>query len=346
MGQLTPQILRGIEDRMSVLSEEGFAWRSRDLWWNRVATERSSTGRKEFLTWFINNVVIRDLGSSAGNLSYSDLAAVYMEIENKFHGEGFKVAKAELEDSDGGGMNSAASWAKGIGAYMAYYPQKQVAHVLKNGHTASLYTGYDGKALFASDHPLNPADTSVGTFANILTGSASGIFPGACPIQEGVTADVALTNLAKVQAYIESIAAPNGVDPRGLRGVKILCGPKLFPRVVQLTNAKILAQAAATGGGGADVEALIESLGYGQPVKVPELAGFESDTTYFVVAEGVAPTEIGPIVYQNREAFRMDNYGPMTDADLGRKQEFEWQVHGRNAVAPGHPFLIFKCQAT
>lgn len=346
MGQLTPQILRGIEDRMSVLSEEGFAWRSRDLWWNRVATERSSTGRKEFLTWFINSVVIRDLGSSAGNLSYSDLAAVYMEIENKFAGEGFKIAKADLEDADGVGMNAAASWAKGIGAYMAYWPQKQVTHVLKNGHTASMYTGYDGKALFAADHPLNPADTSVGTFANILTGGASGIFPGACPIDAGVTADVALTNLAKVQAYIESIAAPNGVDPRGLRGVKILCGPKLFPRVVQLTNAKILAQAAATGGGGADVEALIESMGYGQPVKVPELAGFESDTTYFVVAEGVAPTEIGPIVYQNRESFRMDNYGPMTDADLGRKQEFEWQVHGRNTVAPGHPFLIFKCQAT
>jgi len=346
MGQLTPQILLGVEDRMSILSEEGFAFRSRNLWWNQVATERSSTGRREFLQWFINNVMIRDLGKSAGNLSYSDLAAVYTEIENKFAGEGFKISKAELEDSDGGGMNAAAAWAKGIGAYAAYWPQKQVAHVLKNGHTASLYTGYDGKALFASDHPLNPADTSVGTFANILTGSASGIFPGACPIQEGVTADVALTNLAKVQAYIESIAAPNGADPRGLTGVKILCGPKLFPRVVQLTNAKILAQAAATGGGGADVEALIESLGYGQPVKVPELAGFESDTTYFVVAEGVAPTEIGPIVYQNREPFRMDSYGPMTEAELGKRQEFEWQMHGRNVAAAGHPFLIFKVQAT
>ena len=64
-----------------------------------------------------------------------------------------------------------------------------------------------------------------------------------------ITADVALTNLAKVQAYIESIAAPNGTDPRGLTGVKILAGPALFPRVVQLTNAKILAQAAASGGG-------------------------------------------------------------------------------------------------
>ena len=283
MGQLTPQILLGVEDRMSILSEEGFAFRSRNLWWNQVATERSSTGRREFLQWFINNVMIRDLGKSAGNLSYSDLAAVYTEIENKFAGEGFKISKAELEDSDGGGMNAAAAWAKGIGAYAAYWPQKQVAHVLKNGHTASLYTGYDGKALFASDHPLNPADTSVGTFANILTGSASGIFPGACPIQEGVTADV---------------------------------------------------------------EALIESLGYGQPVKVPELAGFESDTTYFVVAEGVAPTEIGPIVYQNREPFRMDSYGPMTEAELGKRQEFEWQMHGRNVAAAGHPFLIFKVQAT
>lgn len=346
MGAITPEILLGIEDRMSILIEEGAAMRSRNLWWGQVAKERTSTGRRDFLMWVVATAMIRDLGKSAGNLSYSDLQAIYTEIENKFAGEGFKVTKAQLTDTDGGGIDLAASWAKQIGAYAAYWPQKQVAHVLKNGHTLALYPAYDGKALFAADHPVDPTNPSGSTFANIFTGAASGSYPGACPIDDAVTTDVALANLGKIFGYIAGILMPNGEDPRGLRPVKILCGPRMFPRVSQLTNAKILAQAAATGGGGADVEALITALGYGQPVQVDELAGFESDTTFFVVAEGVMPTELGPIVYQNREAFSVDFYGPQTDAQLGRMQEFEWQTHGRNVASAGHPFEIFKCKGS
>lgn len=343
---LTPQMLVGIEDRITVLAEEGAALRSRNLWWTKVATERTSKSRREFLTWFINSVVIRDLGKSAGNLSYSDLAAVYTEIENKFAGEGFKVAKADLEDADGGGLNAAATWARAIGAYIAYWPQKKVSHALKNGESATLYPSYDGKALFALDHPIDPTNPSSDTFRNIFTGAADAEYPGACPVHASIPIDTAMDNLSKIQAYIAGIQMPNGEDPRGLRGVRLLAGPRLFPRLVQLTNAKFLAQAASSGGGTADTEAYIAALGYGQPEQVDELAGFENDTTFFVVAEGIAPTELGPIVYQTREPFRIDNYGPLTDHVLGRMQELEWQAHGRNTVAAGHPFLIFKCKAT
>lgn len=353
MGALNPKMLVGIEDRITVLAEEGAAFRSRNLWWPKVATERTSKSRREFLTWFINSVVIRDLGKSAGNLSYSDLEAVYQEIENGFAGEGFEISKADLEDQDGGGLNAAATWARAIGAYMAYWPQKQVAFALKNGHDAATYPGlmgYDGKALFALDHPIHPKKPGVGTFRNIFTGSADGAYPGACPVHGtgsgAVSLDVALENLGKIQAYIASIKMPNGEDPRGLRGVRFLAGPRLFPRLAQLTNAKFLAQAASSGGGSADVEAYINALGYGQPEQVDELAGYEDDTTFFVVAEGIAPTELGPIVYQTREPFRIDNYGPLTDHQLGRMQKFDWQVHGRNTVAAGHPFLIFKVKAS
>ena len=59
MGALTPQVLLGIEDRMSILAEEGAAMRSRNLWWPLVAKERTSTGRKEFLMWVIASAMIR-----------------------------------------------------------------------------------------------------------------------------------------------------------------------------------------------------------------------------------------------------------------------------------------------
>lgn len=346
MGALTPRILLGLEDRMNLIVEREYARLGAATWWQDVATTRKSTGQREFITWMLNTAMIRDLGKSAGNLKFADLVSKYTEIENKFAGEGFMLTKAQLTDTDGGGIDLAAEWAGQIGAYMAYWPQKQVAHALMNGHTAASYTSYDGVALFSASHLLNPADSSVGTFQNIFTGGASGSYPGACPIDDTVTADVALANLGKIFGYIASIKMPNGVDPRGLEPSTIICPPRMYPRVLQLTNAKVIAQAAATGGGGADVEALITGLGYGQPKMAAELAGFESDTTFFVVAKQKQASALGAIVYQEREPFQMVNHGPMTDSELSRKQSFEWHVHGRNAVAAGHPYLIFKCKGS
>lgn len=346
MGALTPQVLIGLEDRMSIEIEKEYARFTQNLWWQDVARVRPSTGKKEIITWLLSTAQIRDLGRSGGNLSFDDLVATYTEIENKFAGTGLRLTKAQLEDTDGGGMDLAAQWSADVGAYMAYWPQKQVADALMNGHTASLYTGYDGKALFATDHPFNPLNTAAGTFRNIFTSTSSGSYPGACPIDDSVSADVALQNLSKIYGYIATIKMPNGSDPRFLRPSKIICSPRLFPRAVQLTSAKFIAQAVGSAGGSGDVEALIKSMGYATPIQADELAGFESDTTFFVVCEQAASSKLGAVIYQEREAFHMDAYGPMNQAELGRKQEFEWHVHGRNAVAAGHPFLIFKCKGS
>lgn len=345
MGALTPQILLGLEDRMSIEIEREYARMTQNLWWQDVARVRPSTGRKEVITWLLSTAMIRDLGKSAGNLAFDDLVSTYTEVENRFAGTGLELSKAQLEDTDGGGMDLAAQWSADVGAYMAYWPQKQVAHALKNGHTASLYTAYDGKALFATDHLVNPMDAARGTFANLFTSSSSGSYPGACPIDDSVTLDVALVNLAKMLGYIATIKMPNGEDPRFLRPKFIVCSPRLFPRVVQLTSAKFLSMASTGGAGSADVEGLIRALGYAQPVQADELAGFESDTSFFIVTEQAASSKLGGIIYQERETFGVQMYGPQTQVELGRRQSFEWQVHGRNAVAAGHPFLIFKGKA-
>src|SRR5438477_33470 len=85
------------------------------------------------------------------------------------------------------------------------------------------------------------------------------------------------TGLNKVVAYIASLRMPNGRDPRFLRPVTILAPPKLMPRLSQLTDAKFIAQAAASGGGSADVIAYISRLGLGQPQRVDE---FQSSASY------------------------------------------------------------------
>jgi phage major head subunit gpT-like protein len=345
MPAVTPRFTLKLEDRMQVIIEREYARLTADLWWQSVARVRPSTGRKELITWLLSTAQIKDMGQG-GNMAFDDLVATYTTIENKHAGGGLRLKKDRFEDTDGGGMDIAAQWSSDMGNYMAYWPQKQVTHLLKNGHTASLYTGYDGKALFATDHPYNQFRVGLGTFQNIFTGAASGAYPGACPIDESVTADVALTNLSKILAYIATIKMPNGEDPRFLRPEALIVPPRLLARAVQLTSAKFLAGAASSGGGGMDVEALIKALGYATPKVADELAGFESDTTFFVVCKQVAQSQLGAAVYQEREPFYINFYGAMTESQLNRMDELEWQCKGRNAVSAGHPFLIFKCKGS
>jgi hypothetical protein len=214
--------------------------------------------------------------------------------------------------------------------------------LLKNGHLADQYRSYDKKAFFAADHPVNPFDVGAGVYANLLTGAPSGSYPGAVPLDDSVTIDEALENLSKIFAYIATIKMPNGVDPRFLRGAHFLCSPRMFPRLVQLTSAKFIAQAATGGAATADVEALIKALGFATPIMCDELAGFEDDKTFFVAAETLSTSQLGAVLYTEREAYRINYFGTVDQVQLSRMQTLEWHLHGRNSVSAGHPYLLFK----
>ena len=351
MPALTPTFIMDLESRMSVITETEYNRLNSNLWWTGLTKLRSMTGRRDVVTWLLSTAQIKDQGKG-GNIAFDDLVSTLTEFENKYSGAGLKLRRAQLEDTDGDGMQLASEWSAQIGAYMAYWPQKQVTYFLKNAHTASLFTAYDTKAYFATDHPVNPFNTAAGTYQNIFTGSPVGAsgntpaYPGTCPIDDTQTTDVALSNLAKIMSYIASIKMPNGEDPRYLRPRSIYCSPRLFPRAVQLTNAKFLAQAAGSSAGSGDVEALIKALGFATPVMVDELAGFESDTTFYVGCEQVSSTQLGAIIYGQRDPYVINYYGTVDQAVLGRAQELEWQCHGRNVVTAGHPYLLFKCKGS
>lgn len=345
MPALTPTFLMNVESRMMTITENEYGRLNEpgNLWWPMLTKTRTSTGRRDVVQWLLSTATIRDQGKG-GNITLDDLVSTYLEIENNFNGNGLELTRAQLEDSDGGGMDLAAQWSQDTGAQMAYWPQKQATYLLKNGHTSSLVTGYDKKAYFAIDHPFNPYALNYGVYANLLTGAASGAYPGACPIDTSQTVDVALQNLTKIFAYIATWKMPNGEDPRFLRPAGILCSPTLFPRAVQLTNAAFIAQVAGSGAASADVKALIAALGYSTPVMADELAGFESDTTFFIVCKQIASSQLGGLIYTEREPFRINYYGTVDSVELSRKQKLEWHNHGRNKMSPGHPYLIIKCK--
>ncbi len=345
MGAITQTFLAGFETRAEHIRENEYLrlTASDRMWWDQVAKKRQGVTKKDVITFLFQSAMIRD-GGDGGNIDFEDIAGKYTEVEARFAQAGLRITKAQMTDVlngivGGEAFDIADEWNSAIGAYMAYWPQKLVTHAIKNGHTASLYTGYDAKAFFATDHPLHPADVSRGTYSNLLTGA------GTYDISSAVTDSAALINLGKVYSHVASIKMPNGEDPRGLRVAGILCGPQLALRVGGLLDAKFVAKDGGTGGGAADVAGYISRLGV-KVIQADELAGYESDTTYFVIAEQASTSKLGAFIYSEREAFNVRNYGPMTESQLGRQNVFEWQCEGRNAVGCGHPFLLFKVRAT
>lgn len=340
MGALTPQYLFDLESRMKVIQSDSYSGLLANLWWPMVATERPSTSRRERLIWLLDTARIEYVNALGGEVQFEDILSQTTEYENLTATGGLTLNRNQLEDIDGDGVDLATQWSRGIGAYAAYWPQKQVAAAIRAGTTELTY---DGKAFFATDHPLNPFKTSVGTFSNLIA---------AKPIDEtnAATLEIAFKNLADVFAAIRGIKQATGTDPRGLRATALLVPPALSMRAQQLTGAKFIGgSTATTGGGSMDVEAVVRSWGIGQPVICDELgAGYTggSDTSYYVLATQPGTSELGPLTYVNREPFQVLYHGDVTDAQLARMNELQWMTRGRNVVGYGHPFLLFKINAT
>lgn len=358
MPAITPTFVMDLESRMRRIVENEYLrlTASDKMWWNKIAKVIPSGSRREIITWILNTAQLEDQGLG-GNISFEDMYLLETEYVPKTAGKGLKLRRQQFEDLDGNGVQLATEWSAQMGAQHGYWPQKQTAALLKAGETT---LAYDAVNYFAKNHPVNPFNTAAGTYANLFSGAAASTpstdpndagYPGACPIDASVSPDVALNNLAKVYGYISSMKMPNGSDPRMLRPAGILAGPALFPRVCQLNSAKFLAMAATGGAGTADTTGFISALNYGMPTQADELAGFESDTTYFVIAEQIAGSQLGAFAYVDREAFTIRYYtgrggGTGTDAALDRPDILEWHTSGRNIAAPGHPWLLFKVKAS
>lgn len=352
MAQITPQFLFDLESNIRVISSREYERLVKQLWYRSVAKVMPSGAKKERVNWLLDTAKIERPQAShgGGQAIFEDIVMQTVEYENENAVGGLELKKEQLEDLDGNGVQLAAHWARQMGALAAYWPQKQVAVAIRaNDNT------YDGLPFFSpigSAHPVNPFNVPAGEFANDFTGAASGIYPGAIPVHAtgagSVTLDVAINNINLALAYVASIVMPNGEDPRMLKLAGILHPPNLTARMQQITQAQFIAQAAASGGGSADVAAVIRNFGLGTPIEASELGSNfgGDDNTYYLLVEEITSNELGAFVYVDREPFSMIFHGPQTDAQLARIRKFQWTTEGRNVVGNGHPYLMFRCQGS
>jgi len=345
---VTVSYVMDFESNMRALQENEYArfQDPRNVWWDLIARRRPTATKRELLAWFLSTAELFDQGQG-GNFRFQDPIMLETEFTVKTAGAGLRIRRQQLEDIDangvdgGEGLRAAAKYATDMGAMFGYWPQLKVAELLKAGESG---TGYDSVPFFSASHPLDGGAGQTGTYSNLLIGAGY-------RIDSGVTLDQAAINLAAVYKAIRGIKMPNGHQVRMLRPAGILVGPSMFPRVAQLLDAKFYGAQAAGGAGSADFTGYVARMGYGKVTEGPELVESEYDTSYYVIVEQLGSSELGPMVYIDREPFSTRYYtgrggGNGVDAILDRSDELEWHSSGRNVAGYGHPYLLIKVKAS
>lgn len=388
MPELTPSFVFEYERRMRAISEQEYARRlsSEFTWWNKVCRTMNIQGKTERITWLLSTAMIEPTGpTNSGILTFEELVTQTVEYPTFRHGKGIRVQRDQIEDLNGTGLEELTEWSAQIGNEIAYYPQRLAAQLLLNGaNTDGSANAYDTVPFFADNtartiggvsvkgHPYNPFRPSLGGYSNWLHGSSASGYPGALPIDDSVDVDTALKNLGKAIAHVQGWKMPNGVDPRFLTVKGILAPPRMAPRLRQLTNAAFIAQAVGSAGGSADVQAVIQGWGLGQPMIAMELGGTitytanmpfmvtggseptflsetmtGNDTTYYLILGPANESQLGSLLHLVRKPFKVTYYtgdqgGTGVDAILDRANELEYHVQGRMANQYGHPYGLLR----
>jgi phage major head subunit gpT-like protein len=305
-----------VEDRLTKLMNNDYEIAAQNAWWDKLMTERPSTGRREIYEWLLTTAEIEDLPK--GQMVYEELVTQAHEAENRDRGKGLKIPRNKWEDDD---FKFAGEWAAQMGVAMALDPQYLAIDLLLGGETNK---GYDKLPYFHAAHPVNPFDSSKGTLRNLVTDLSQIGGPAGAP-------ELTEESFALGVAHMKTYTMPNGRN-RNLKPKYLAVSPQREKLAITITGAKFIDA----------TENVLTSYGI-EPLVIPELA--KEPKSWFLAAEN-GGTNQKPLIYQNRMEYQMTSYNGMTQAELNRLNELEWQIRGRKTALYGHPFQMIKFKVT
>lgn len=318
MAQITPTFLFDFQRNLNLKYANAWARVLNKLWYQRITLVQPSSSLEELYEWMLETAQIVSTNSKGSELTFEDLVAVSWRIKNENFGNALRLNRNEFEDNK---YDRAAKWAADTGNAGAYWPQRQAVTLIQNGKTKLCF---DGKAFFATDHPVNPYDDSAGTYSNLFTSK---------PLNAA--------NLATVVAEIMKIKGPNDA-PRYLEPSVLMVDPSNQLTANVLLGAEIFTDPTNVSGGAPATNIIKSGYGLGMPLVVPEFAS-EPGVWYLGVQANQDAFE-GAIIYQERKPFELTSYTGLTQVDLDRTNDFEWHNRGRNTAAYGLPYMLFRCE--
>lgn len=170
--------------KMATVSE--YTTIAQNLQYQRFTKVLPSTTLTQKYLNLLEGAVIRDYGQDGGAVRFEDQAFGEQSYTNHVFKSGWKESEFKFKDLDsagnvgGEGIQLLTQWTRQVTARAAYQPQHLVITALRAGTGLVMNTDngnqiklvcFDGKPLFAPDHPYNFKRTSLGFFCNLFTGA-------------------------------------------------------------------------------------------------------------------------------------------------------------------------------
>ncbi len=288
------------------------AYGATEPWSTKLSTEVPSTTASNRYGWIAQSIVLREWLGPRQAVNLSEHA--HTITNRKFEGT-VEVDRDQIED-DNLGLYSGL-----IVPQLAQATKKHPDQLLKALIQANP-VGFDGKALFANDHPTF---NGAGTYDNLFASSA-------------LTAPNFDTNWSVMASYTGEDGLPLTVMPNLL-----IVPPQLKRTALELMQSSNIARAVQNVAGTENVGAAsIDNVmkGWCDVMVIPELS---NQATTWYLADTSKP--IKPFITQKRRAPEFVSRDNIQDPKVFDQEKFTYGVSYRGEVGATLPFLIAKCTA-
>ena len=305
-------VVMALNKSLQTVYQASFDAAVQNAWAKEVAVDIPGEASEDIRQFLVEDIKIREgLG-----VEYSDLRVHGMTISHKPAGGGFHVRDRDFKTA--GAIQIKTDAASGLAAAAALYGQNALLKLI-NGLTTTT-KAYDGLNFCATGHFVNYKDNSQGTFDNITTGA-------------DITTIANLPKtLATAAAKIESRIMADGT-PRMIRPRWLLHAPAKKFEAYTATSAEFIPMT--------DNVVAKKSTYDITPVQVPGLAQVGGKDVMLLVGELIGGGTLArPFGISTLFPPQMTNFDGLTNPELARMRELEYDCTADLTAYVGHPYLV------
>jgi phage major head subunit gpT-like protein len=279
------------------------AYLAAQAWYLKLAMELPSGTRSTKQFWL---AMIPKMREWLGERVAQNVANYNYELINKDYELTVEVDRNDIMDDQLGIYTPIVDM---IGIQAKKHPDDVTVDLLRNGNSATLATTFDGKAFFATDHPISKSDST--SQANYGTSTA-----------------LNATNYAAKRAVMMGYKGEDG-RPFGVMPNLLVVPPQLEGAARTILNAEMV------GDSGAGITNVWRNSA--ELLVVPELA---VDATTWYLLDVSRP--IKPLIFQRRMAPQFVKKTEITDDNVFFGKKFIMGVDSRDVGGYGTWFLASK----
>lgn len=305
---ISPSILDATYTTFDLRYQQGIT--RANPWSEQIATTVSSAAGSNTYAWLKSIPAFREW---VGERVLHSLVSRGTVLPNKDWEQTLTVPRNSIEDEQIGIFNAMFEM---MGREAAKWPDVVLAKALKAGGTA---IHYDGQPFFNASHPVDPDDSSKGTYSNDRT-----------------TFDLTPDNYAAARADFLGRVNDHG-NPMGLIPDLLIVPPQLETTAKRILESDLIARAVGASAAAADTNV---NKGTAKWLMIPELA--DEPTRWYLACTSLP---IKPLIWQLRMAPRMFPQIAPTDPNVLYHKEYHYLADARGNAGYTFPFLITRCTA-